>query len=391
MYRRRVRNTRRGGVIVPVAVSLTVIVGMAAVAVDLSRLNMVRAQLQACADAAALAGDSALLRETRLRGTTHLQTVLANARVAVADFVQRNPVMGRALSIDPNHGNNPTGDIVIGYLSNPADRTAPLVFTDPNRFNSIRVRVRCDDARNGAIALTFARLLGHQRSELGAAATATFPDGVVGFRVTQRTGNAQLLPFALHENRWATLMQTAPNSSNDKYTYNPDTGAVSCGSDGIPELNMYPGSGATQLPPGNFGTVDIGNPNNSTADLARQIRYGVNAADLAYLGGELRLGPDGTLRLNGDTGLSAGIKDDLAAVRGQPRAIPIFRSVSGQGNNTYFTVTGFVGIRIMAVQLTGSMSNKHVLVQPAMVVDDAAITQPGGNSTYVYGQVMLSR
>jgi hypothetical protein len=146
------------------------------------------------------------------------------------------------------------------------------------------------------------------------------------------------------------------------------------------------------LPPGNFGTVDIGNPNNSTADLSRQIRYGVNADDLAYFGGELKLGADGTLQLTGDTGLSAAIKDDLTSIIGQPRAIPLFSTVAGPGNNSVFTIVGFAGIRILDVKLTGSMSSKKVIIQPAFIVDDAVLTGPGSGSSYfVYQPVHLVR
>ncbi len=201
------------------------------------------------------------------------------------------------------------------------------------------------------------------------------------------TDNAGLLPFALKIAYWTALLAAGANGSNDNYTYNPATGAVSSGPDGVPELNLYPGSGGGQLPPGNFGTVDVGSPNNSTADISRQIRYGVNAEDMSYFGGELTLGPDGTLTLNGDTGLSAAVKDDLESVKGLPRAIPLFTSVSGNGNNSNFVVVGFAGVRIMYVKLTGSMSGKQVIIQPALVIDGTAIA--GADYTATSGMLIF--
>ena len=124
--------------------------------------------------------------------------------------------------------------------------------------------------------------------------------------------------------------------------------------------------------------------------IARQILYGINESDLAFLGGKLEFGEDGTLLLNGDTGLSAGFKDELAAIIGQPRAIPIFTSVSGNGNNAMYTIVAFGGIRIMDVKLTGKMSSKYVMIQPAVVVDDAAIESGDSDSSYyVYRPVQL--
>jgi hypothetical protein len=81
------------------------------------------------------------------------------------------------------------------------------------------------------------------------------------------------------------------------------------------------------------GTVDIGGANNSTADIARQIVYGISPQDFEALGHPLTLNNDGNLFLNGDTGISAGVKDELASIIGQPRIIPIFQQVHGPGNN----------------------------------------------------------
>jgi hypothetical protein len=144
--------------------------------------------------------------------------------------------------------------------------------------------------------------------------------------------------------------------------------------------------------PGNRGTVDIGSSNNSTADIARQIVSGISAADLAYLGGSLRFDETGVLHLNGDTGISAGVKDELASIVGLPRLIPIFRSVVGPGNNADYTIVKFVGIRILAVKLTGSMSSKHVTIQPANVIAKGGIYEQGATGTqYIYSPIRLVR
>ena len=180
-------------------------------------------------------------------------------------------------------------------------------------------------------------------------------------------------------------------STGDNFSYDADTDSVSAGPDGIPEINVFPGASPEQLPPGNFGTVDFGSSNNSTADLARQFLEGLNSDDLSYFDGALTLGEDGTLVVNGDTGLSAGIKDELAAIIGIPRTIALFESVTGNGNNAMYTLTGFVGVRIMEVKLTGK--NKRLIMQPAFVVDGTAIanTNSAGTGSFVYRPVELVR
>ena len=74
---------------------------------------------------------------------------------------------------------------------------------------------------------------------------------------------------------------------------------------------------------------------------------------MAQIGGSLQFNASGVLHLNGDTGISAGVKDELASIIGQPRIIPIFSSVVGPGNNADYTIVKFVGVRILAVKLTG--------------------------------------
>ena len=369
---------------------MTFIFGFAALSVDMGYIYSARAEMQAAADAAALAGTGTLLTDERLKGTYELETVFNSARGAAENYTAANHVLGQSLAIDWNSNNAPDGGIVVGYLADPTDRTSPLNFTNPFQFNTVQIRLRCDDTENNPITLGFANIFGISSADLFATATATAEDGIVGFEIPPSGNNPQVLPFALHETAWANLLSQGVAEDNDNYAYDSDTGTVSEGSDWLPELNLYPGAGTGQLPPGNFGTVDIGSNNNSTADISRQILYGISAEDLAYFGGELRLGPDGTLSLNGDTGLSAAVKDELEAIKGEPRAIPIFSQVTGPGNNSQYTITGFVGIRIVYVKLTGAMKKKCVVIQPAVLVDEGAIAD-SGNSYFVYRPITLCR
>lgn len=389
MKRSETNQNRRGVTFAVVVVSLVMLMGMASMTVDIGMMYRARNEAQASADAAAMAAAWRLMDQDRLRGTAYVSTVTAAARQAAVDYAARNPIVMEAPTLDANTGNSTSGDVVIGRLDDPNDADEPMDFSDPSRFNAVHVFLHRDDVRNGPIDLYFASAFGHWTADVSASATAAFYDGVVGWSVNDTTGNAGLLPFALNVNAWNNLL-AGTVSTGDSYSYNATSGAVTGGSDGILELNLYPGGGSGQLPPGNFGTVDIGSNNNSTTDLTRQIRYGVSEDDLAYFGGTLELGADGTLLLNGDTGLSAAVKDDLAAVIGKPRAIPIFSTVSGNGNNSMYTIVGFVGVRIMYVKLTGAMSGKKVIIQPAYLLDDSVIVgENTGQSSFVFKPVQL--
>jgi hypothetical protein len=66
--------------------------------------------------------------------------------------------------------------------------------------------------------------------------------------------------------------------------------------------------------------------------------------------------------------------------------------VTGPGNNATYTIVRLVGIRILEVKLTGKMSGKRAIIQPANVVINGGI--PGTNSTtssFVYTPAWLVR
>jgi hypothetical protein len=225
------------------------------------------------------------------------------------------------------------------------------------------VRLRKTEEMNGQVPLFFARIFGQTGRNLTVESTAAMASQVRGFNTPTGGSDAiDILPIAIDIETWNNMLA---GGGTDSYEYDVSSGEVRNGSDGIREVNLYPqGTGS----PGNRGTVDIGGANNSTSDIARQIVYGISSADFAALGKPLMLDSSGTITLNGDTGISAGVKDELASIIGQTRIIPVFSSVSGNGNNAQFTIVQWVGIRVLAVKLTGSMNSKYLRVQPAPVV-----------------------
>jgi len=377
----RQRHLRRGGTIVYVAIFVSVMFGFLALSIDMGRLYVAKAELQRAADAAAHAAAWQLLNEDRLKPYM-LTDVFDAARCQATEMAAANDVLNAAPIVDSLE------DVVIGRLNDLSDLEEPMSFDDQDRWNAVSVTVQRNAERGGSILLYFAPILGFSEKDLGAQATAAFEDGIAGFEVTDQTGNAELMPYALKTDSWDDLM----SSPYDEYSYDPDTGEVSEGPDGIPEVNAFPGAGGGwQVVPGNFGTVDIGPDNNSAWDLRRQILEGISAEDLSYFGGSLELGDDGYIDLNGDTGISAGVKDALESIKGRPRAVPIFSEAWGPGNNATFRIVGFAGIRIMHVKMTGAANSKELIVQPAFVVDETAIGGDSGSSYYVYRPVQLVR
>jgi hypothetical protein len=377
-------RARDGNIVVLAAVSMVVIAAFAAFAVDIGYMTLTKSQLQNAADAAALSGGMKLI-DGLGPNPTSASTVATNARQDAVTVA----------------GQNAAGDLSGVFLDGSSDVELGHRVWDSGTqtwgeawgispYDLIRITARRNQANssNGdrTLPLFFAPVLGSSTASLTVSATATVSPGS-GFRIPVGSGmTAPVLPIALDQPSWDALIG---GTGSDDYSYNPTTGAVTSGSDGIREVSLYP-NGTTSLPPGNRGTVDFGSSNNSTADLSRQIRYGLNETDLSYFPNSTLTTDDGPIQLNGDTGLSAGIKDDLASIIGQPRAIPLFTTVSGPGNNAMYTIVRFVGIRICYVQLTGSPSNKRVIIQPATLTSDTIVPGNGSSTTtYIYSRLRL--
>lgn len=151
---------RRAGAVVFTAISLTVILGFAALAVDLGTLYSAQGELQRAADAAALAAAGALVSGNEQ--ATHADAVDA------ADAIARgNPV----LNIESVVGN--AGDVELGRATYNAATGRYSFAPSLAAFDAVRVTVRRgSDSPGGAIQLRFAGILGHRTRELAARATA---------------------------------------------------------------------------------------------------------------------------------------------------------------------------------------------------------------------------
>jgi Flp pilus assembly protein TadG len=413
------RTPRRGAVLPLTAILIVFVVALIAFAVDLGWIMTVRTQLQSAADSAALAGTRQLLDPSYLKGTGTTNTAMQNANAAAQTFAGKNSAGGTSLALALNEdqgggmANAPTGDIVCGHLACPSDQSSSMVVCTPGVGpypNSVQVTVHRDGIRNGSLSLFFAPILGVKTWDLQARATATYEGQINGFQIhTNGPGTCKVLPFVLNCYTWSNAAgdpwydSTQPGgilqgNGSDNFTRASD-GTVTSNPDGIHEGKLFPlsngkGSGGGGLPPGNFGTVNIGAMGNGTSDLNRVITNGANAQDLSiYPGGKLQLDPTThTLTLPGNPGVSAGCKSALTSMIGQPRIMPLYSSVSGNGSNCQYTIVAFVGVTVLDCVLTGSLSSKHLTIQPCWCIDPNVLGGgSSGTSWYVVKPLALTR
>ncbi len=367
-----VSSSREGSIVVLAAGVLILVFAFTSFTIDLGFIALTRAELQNAADSAALGGAQELGQGIGVGPVTSPEDTATAVRHVAEALAAMNP----AGELDGVYLDS-VQDIRLGRIQwdEASGQWEKIWGESPYTLVEVvahRDRGAAKDVNgqslDGPLPLFFAPVIGHDDATIVTkSAAAIFPG--VGFRIDENSDAlADILPIAMDEETWNDLM--AGNGTDD-YGYDEEDDEVEHDGDGILEANLYP-SGSSSLPPGNRGTVDIGSPNNSTNDLKRQILNGVNADDLSWFGGQLRF-DDVPVVLNGDTGLSAGIESSLKQIIGQPRAIPVFSQVSGPGNNAMYTITKFVGIRIMDVKLTGSPSKKRVVVQPAPFSDSTVI------------------
>jgi len=353
---------------------------MLAFSIDIGYLAMSKSEMRRTADSAALAGGWQLL-DSKIKGDSPLQAT-SLMRTAASQVALENRVCNSGPILQAS---GVATDITEGYLAN-ISANGTLSSNSQNPFQAVRVRVQRTAQSNGLVPFFFAKVFGETGIQMTVNATSAMAIQVKGFSSPPTsTLGINLLPFALDLGTWNAMLN---GGGSDIYNYNTVTGLLTGGSDGIREVNLYPqGTGS----PGNRGTVDIGGSNNSTADIARQIISGISAEDLEDLGKPLMLDANGTMTLNGDTGISAGVKDELASIIGETRIIPVFSSVFGNGNNANYTIVQWVGVRILYVKLTGSMSSKQLIVQPAPVIARNVVAGDASRtwSDSIYSAVVL--
>lgn len=146
---------RRGGVLAYCICSLFAMLTVAALALDVARVQLVRTELQRCADASARAGAAYLSA-----GGSYIEVEAArNAAVALA---ANNSVDGRQLAMQ-------SSDVEAGNWDATLSPRFSLARTP---LNAVRVRAQCSKSRGNAVPLSVANLMGIDSWDVGTTAIA---------------------------------------------------------------------------------------------------------------------------------------------------------------------------------------------------------------------------
>ena len=372
MNHRTWRKPRRKGTILVLTAALAIpLFAMVAFAVDMAWIASTQASLQADADAAALAGVRQLMSgyvQYNYPQATGQAAIITSAESSATTYAQNfagyNGAGGVAsLSLS-------SSDIEFGYTTSSGSYSK--VSGSSVYPNTCKVVLRRDGSANGPLSLFFAPVMGIQTTSLTATAAATIYTAttVTGFN-TSAGINGGLLPLALDVNVWTNFYATGASSD----------GTVHVGSNGSPQLQVYPSPGNA---PGNFGLLDAGKPSSATPSFANWIQNGPSPADMQYLNSNnlVPVSPSSPQAWDGGPGMKSTLESDFSGVEGQSRLLPVFQPVStspyqaaaGSGSNATYNIVGFVGVTIS--HASGSGVNMNISVQPVATLDGTAIYDP---------------
>jgi hypothetical protein len=400
MLRRLTQSTadprRRAIVAVQVAILLVVILGFAALTVDVGTLYNVRAELQRSADAAALAGASVFTGDTMMRVRMDPQDdeSLAEVLTYTNDRTTRYSEFNRALN-EITHIED--GDIVPGWLDFSAGLTAVQANPASDAYNAVEVTIRrrrSGHGVNSSVPYFFAPIFGKAEGASSANAVAVFDDRFSGFEISDDSGG--MLPFSIHEDALAEELA----EGGDQYRFDYDHDHVDHDPDGIRELRLYPyplsGPGAEGA--GNFGVLNVGTGNQGLQALRDQIINGITADDLEAEVGTSNLtfydndGDPVTYDITGSPGMDGGLASAIESIEGQIVGFFVHNNVTEQGANAVYTIVQVRFGRLMDVRLNGNPNSRYLYVQPVSYSGAGVkVSASAPSSDGLMGRVMLAR
>jgi len=199
-----------GAAAVITALSLIAAVGSMAVAIDLGHLFVVKSELQAAADAGAMAAAIGLMSVTPgTRGPVDINPNCERGLTIGKRVVAANKADGSSLAL-------PTADVVFGTWDSATMSFVPTGCSDPKKVTAVKVVTRKDNTANGPVPLYFTALFGMR--EKGLTAEAVGLSAFAG-RAPEGLGT---FPIAVDHDK------VPPNNSPFKIHLNPTPGDDGC-------------------------------------------------------------------------------------------------------------------------------------------------------------------
>jgi hypothetical protein len=361
---------RRGSLVMVVAMALLVIGCCLALVFDRLWLDTAQVELQAAAEASALAGAGQLATDDRLNPKS--VDLITPAREAAKNLAAKNFAVGSSVSLQDQ-------DILIGTIQMDPDNGHAELVEDTDRPTTVVVKAARTKGNGNPIALFFRDLTGRSSGDAQAIAEASVDNRIIGVQPNDGSPVPALPMSILHTHHDPRRLDTWQRQIEmrlglDRYSVDPTTNEITAGPDGIPEILLHTAALADSQDDSekvNLLTVDVGNGLKESR-VAEQLKTGWTVEDLKSFGEEFRT-DQGPQTLDVDAAMIGAIQDELQGLIGQTRICTLYTDHKSTSHTIgTASVVNLVAIRILAVEETGAQK-LQITAQPAVIATRTAL------------------
>ena len=373
-YITRPQHVGRRGVITPLAaiVLLAVMVGIALI-VNRLWLDAATLEVTTCIETAVLAAGHELASDELLKEKPDYNKLMQRAEESANRALKLNTVAGQRIGIQLTKGDN----LLFG-------KTVPVAETGERRFlqtdhEPLSVQIKIDHASrlNNPVAELLSEVT---RTNLGTPGTqieASINNQVIGIRPFENVA-VPAFPLAIlkddptgkHTETWE--LQIVQKKGNDEYQFDPKTGKVSRGSDGIPEIQLTGKPRRGEIADANMQILDFGSEFNSET-VVQQILSGLTKKNLKQFHGELVFNSQ-PVEIKCNPNIENDEQDAFKDMLGQCRICFLYDKVDAmpRSYNGIADCTQLVAGRIMAVKQLENQACELIL-QPGVITSRAVV------------------
>jgi hypothetical protein len=360
--------------------SLLVIIGGVAVALDRLWLDSAKTELEAAVEAAALRGGQFLASDDLLRLEADVNARLELARQEAGNIASENRIAGEPVQLNIE----PDGDVRFGRLVH-RDRTGEDVFIETtDQPTSVVVRGLHSRSRNNPVATFLNSVSGNEGADVSALSEASIDNRVVGL---QPLGGVPIpaLPIAiLRESkggrRESWKSQIEDRQGTDEYGFDELTGQVTNGPDGIPEIRLRSAVRRGDPQKANVHLFDV-NGSATMKQLLSHVRNGWGEQDMPKHLPELRFdqGPHEFETVSGINGPVPGV---LGKLIGECRILFLYEDFlpTGRSGSGRIHVTEAVAGRVLSIGEPGDDSCELIIQPGVMTTRTALLTSTSDRS-----------
>ncbi|MDA0285078.1 MAG: hypothetical protein O3B13_18620 [Planctomycetota bacterium] len=407
----RVQNSkRRGSMALAAMMSLLVIVGGVAVALDRLWLDSAQTELEAAVEAAALRGGQFLACDDLLRPESDIAARLERAREAAGDIASKNLIAGNPVELDIT----PEGDIRFGRLVH-RGRTGDDVFLETNdRPTSVVVRAVHSRARNNPVAMFLKSVIGNKEADVAALSEATIDNQVVGLQPLADVP-VPVLPIAIlrggsggdrrgedgprgegrrHGNGDANdrgddegnlseswTSQIDDREGGDQYRFDELTGQITEEPDGIPEIRVRSAVRRGNPKQANVHLFVV-NQSSSLQQLVSQVRSGWSESDMPGHLSTMRL-DEGSHEFETVNGINGSMPQVLRELIGECRILFLYDRFlpAGRSGAGRIQIEQAVAGRILSVTELDDECCELIIQPGVLTTRTALLASESGSST----------